>query len=982
MRSVRSHAKCRARIVIAFLLMMGLATNGAYFWLHFSTGQVRLKQLVTQPEASHDLSISRSASAESDQSAKSLASEAYLQLPLSFEANHGQADPAIKFISRGQGYRLFLTATEAALTLEKGRVKDERQKGDGLSPFALALSPPATLRITPVGANPVPQVEGLDALPGKSHYFTGNDPQQWCTDIPAYARVKYREVYPGVDLIYYGHQHQLEYDFILAPGADPGLIKLAFEGAEGMSIDANGELVLRVAGGKVRQPQPVVYQEVNGLRQNVDGHYVRTGRNEVGFELGAYDPNLKLVIDPVLSYSSYLGGSGFEHGNAIALDAAGNIYLAGGSGSSTLPVTNTAQPAFGGTFDAFVMKLNPAGNTVIYATYFGGSGGDSCFGLALDATGNIYLTGLTASTNFPTLNPIQSSYGGGSFDAYAAKLNASGALVYSTYLGGSGTDQSNGMVIDADGNAYITGITASANFPTASALQATYGGGSSDAFVCKINPSGSALVFSTFLGGSLGDVAGGIATDANRNVFVSGGTQSTNFPIASQLQASLRGTSDAFVSKFNAAGSALLYSTYLGGSGVDTQGFPGNPLLVDSEGNAYLTGRTSSSDFPTVNALQPAFGGGANDAFVAKLNASGSALVYSTYLGGTGSEGLSSDGNQVQDIALDAAGNIYLTGTTSSTNFPTASAVQSASGGGFDSFVTKLNASGSAIVYSTYLGGGGNDDGLCLAVDAIGNAYLSGRTLSNNFPLTNAMQSTHGGGGYDAFIVRLGADAVTVSAASYSGAAITSKAIVSAFGTSLATSIAAAASIPLPTTLAGTTVKIRDSAGTERSAPLFFVSAGQINYQIPEGTATGPASVIVTSSDGRISSAVVPIAQAAPSIFTFNQGGSGPAVAVDALTGTLAPFAATRAGGEPNILSVFGTGLGADATDTGGNVSASVQATIDGSAVSILYAGPAPGFVGLNQWNVVLPAGISSGTHTLVMRRNGVASNTVTIAIR
>ena len=452
--------------------------------------------------------------------------------------------------------------------------------------------------------------------------------------------------------------------------------------------------------------------------------------------------------------------------------------------------------------------------------------------------------------------------------------------------------------------------------------------------------------------------------------------------MANALQQTIGGGGDVFVSKLNPSGASLVYSTYLGGSTDDGQGFPGNPLAVDAAGNVYLTGATNSRNFPLANPLQANFGGGTLDAFVTKLNAAGSALVYSTYLGGSGNENLTADGFLVGDIAVDAAGQAYVTGTTTSTNFPTANAVQATFGGVFDAFVTKLDASGSAIVYSTYFGGGSNDNALSIAVDPTGNAYVSGRTLSTNLQTANALQSSFGGGDHDAFIVKLGADAVTASAASFSTTAIAGKAIVAAFGPNLATGTSSATALPLPTTLAGTTVKIRDSTGAERLAPLFFVSPGQINYQIPEGTAAGPAAVTVTSGDGRLSSGVIQVLSSAPSLFTLNQSGAGPAAAVDALTGTLAPFSATRGGGEPNIISLFGTGLGSDATDTGGDVSASVQVRVDGNPATALYAGPAPGFVGLNQLNVMLPVGINSGTHTVIVSRNGVVSNTVTIAIR
>ncbi len=893
-------------------------------------------------------------------------------LPLSFEANLGQTNSSVRFLSRANGYQLFLTANEAVLRLRNRHSNRE----------AVAASQSSVLGMKLINASANPTIAGVDELPGKSNYLIGDDPKQWRTNVANYARVKYHNVYPGVDLIYYGNQSQLEYDFVLEPGADPRQIKLAFEGAEWMSIDAGGDLALGLKDGVVRQHKPVVYQDVDGARRIVEGRYVQTGEREIGFEIGEYDASRPLVIDPVLSYSSYLGGSGFDHGNAIAVDAAGNIYVAGGTGSANFTTANAAQSNFGGAFDCFIAKLNPTGSALIYSTYLGGSGGDACLGMALDSSGNVYLTGLSSSPNFPTVNPAQPNFGGGASDAFVAKLNANGSsLAYSTYLGGSGSDIGNGLVVDANGAAYVIGDTSSTDFPTKNALQQTYGGGGGDGFVVKAQPDGAALVYSTFLGGGAVDQGFGIAVDASGDAYVSGVTTSPNFPLANALQQNPGGGSDLFVAKLNASGAGLVYPTYLGGSAGDAQGVPGNPIAVDAAGAVYLTGFTTSRNFPTANPLQAGFGGGEGDAFVTKINANGSALVYSTYLGGSGRENVTTpDLFLVQDIAVDAAGQAYVTGTTGSNNFPTANAVQSSFGGGaLDAFVAKLSAGGSSAIYSTYLGGAGADTGLCIAVDAVGSAWISGRTLSTNFQMVNALQASFGGGDHDAFIVKLAADAVTVSAASFSGSAITGKAIVAAFGPNLATATAVASSVPLPTTLAGTSVKIRDSAGTERAAPLFFVSAGQVNYQIPDGTTVGPVSVAVTSGDGRVSSAVIQVVTAAPSIFTANASGSGAAAAVDAFTGAIGPFNAKRANGEPNIISIFGTGLGADATDVDGSVN--VEAKIDGQVVTVLYAGRAPGLVGLNQFNVVFPATISPGIHTLTISRNGVVSNMVTIAI-
>jgi len=686
---------------------------------------------------------------------KSAIEVSYARLPLSFEANQGQTDEQVKFVSRGSGYTLFLTGTEAVLALNQpqpappksGRTQRdapmERWRPAGLGGFSQLLTPPgagkmpalhtqegATLRLKLIGANPKPEVRGVEELPGKSNYFIGNDPSKWRTNVPNYAKVEYRDVYRGINLVHYGNGGQLEHDFVVSPGADPSVIRFAIEGADKMELDAQGDLVLHAGGGEARLRKPVVFQQVDGGRQEVRGGYVvrpgsqsairdlsrrsREPQSEIAFQVGSYDPTRPLVIDPVLVYSTY-----FTAGQAIAVDSSGNAYVCGGD---------------------TVKKINPDGSALVYSTVIGGA---SCGGIAVDGAGSAYVTGYTTSTNFPTVSPLQDTYGG-AYDAFVAKLNAAGsALVYSTYLGGSDEDHGRSIAVDSSGNAYVTGQTSSTNFPTVGSLQAA-NSGNSDAFVAKLNAAGSALVYSTYLGGSSSDWGTGIAGDSSGNVYITGYTYSTNFPTASPLQATKVGfDNDAFVAKLNAAGSALVYSTYLGGNGSDfAQG-----IAVDGAGNAYVTGLTGSTNFPAVGPLQATNSGGL-DAFVAKLNAAGSALVYSTYLGGSGEDG-------GYRIAVDASGNVYITGYTYSPNFPTASALQATMRGNSDAFVAKLDAAGSALVYSTYLGGSSYDYGYGIAVDASGSAYVTGNTSSANFPTVSPLQAS--GGWFVAKIAEAGA---------------------------------------------------------------------------------------------------------------------------------------------------------------------------------------------------------------------------------
>ncbi|MET0648839.1 MAG: SBBP repeat-containing protein [Pyrinomonadaceae bacterium] len=708
------------------------------------------------------------------------ARETYGRIPLSFEANRGQTDASVNFLARGAGYALFLKPTEAIFVLQNSAsgARDEDRAEHSLT----TDTPPKTdapqskadprraprdvqskvLRMRLVGADAAAEAEGADELAGKTNYFVGDDPTQWRTEVPTFGRVRYAEVYPGVDVVYYGNQRQLEYDFRIAPGRDPRTVNLKFDGADKVEVDERGDLLLTLGETVVRQPKPFVYQEVAGARREVEAGYAVERDGRVGFSVGEYDASLPLVIDPVLVYSTYLGGSGGDQGWGVAVDSAGNAYLAGFTTSTNFPTANALQAANGGFQDAFVTKLNAAGTALVYSTYLGGSGGDQARGIAIDSSGNAYVTGFTGSTNFPTANPFQAAQGAGnSQDAFVTKLNAAGtALVYSSYLGGDGAlEFGEGIAVDSAGNAYLTGVTNSTNFPTANPIQAALAGGG-DVYLTKLNAAGNALVYSTYLGGSDFEIAEGIAIDSSGNVVVTGDTRSTNYPTANAVQAANGGGQDAFVTKVNAAGNALLHSTYLGGTADDQ----GESVAVDSAGNAYVTGTTNSTNFPTANAFQPANGGvgATQDAFVTKLNAAGTAFVYSTYLGGTG-------GEVGHGIAVDSAGNAYVTGGSgSNSTFPTANAIQCTRAGGADVFVTKLNAAGNALAYSTYIGGSDNSTtielGRSIAVDSAGNAYVAGGTNSTDFPTVNPIQSAYAGSDFglagDAFAFKL-SDATT-----------------------------------------------------------------------------------------------------------------------------------------------------------------------------------------------------------------------------
>jgi hypothetical protein len=700
------------------------------------------------------LAPSRSASYEPVTTSNPRLLDSYGKLPLSFEANQGQSDGRVKFLSRGSGYTVFLTDREAVLA------------------FRRSSRDTAVLRLKLVGARTAINVSGLEELPGKSNYFIGNDGANWHTNVPTYAKVRYQQAYPGIDLFYYGHQTQLEYDFVVAPGANPRAIQLRMDGAQKMRIDANGDLVLQAGEHAVQQAgegpeqqagdaevrfhKPSVYQQAasESPRQVVEGRYVLKGAHEVGFEVAAYDMTKPLIIDPVLTYSTYIiGASGYDgpYGIGIAADRAGNAYLTGVTLSTNFPTANALQPTLDGRSDAFVAKLNPAGSMLLYSTYLGGSGDEYGYGIAVDSGGNTYVTGRTGSTNFPTANAVQPNYSGGLTDAFVAAISPTGStLLYSTFLGGSDNDEGHGIAVDSAGNAYVTGWTRSMDFTTASALQTTYNGGI-DAFVAKFSPTGSTLLYSTYLGGGGLDIATGVAVDGAGKAYVTGYTRSTDFPTVNALQPTNNGgqwatrypwsNTNPFVAAVDPTGQTLIYSTYLGSSGWD-EAFA---IAVDSAGNACITGVTYSFDFPTTaNALQPTTIGSL-DAFVAKLDPTGSTLLYSTYLGG-GSD------DEAHGIAVDSAGNVYVTGWTWSADFPTANPVQPSKRGDYDAFVAKLNPTGSTLLFSTYLGGSAWDEAFAIAVDGARNTYVTGWTLSTDFPLANPLQPSPA----SAFVSKIG----------------------------------------------------------------------------------------------------------------------------------------------------------------------------------------------------------------------------------
>lgn len=729
---------------------------------------------------------------------EAVARAAYVKLPLRFEPNRGQADRAVKFVSRGAGYSLFLTRSEAVLSLSG---PPSREAGS-----ASRTQAPAVVRMRPVGANPRPRMTATERLAGQSNYVAGNDPGKWRTGVPGFANVRYREVYPGVDLVYHGARGKLEYDFVVAPGADPKAIAVAFKGAERMSLDARGGLTLRTAQGSVRQEKPFLYQRVDGVKRRVAGSFQLEGTDRVGFRIGAYDRKRELVIDPTISYSTFLGGSGADSSGAIAVDGAGSAYVTGVTSSSDFPTRDAAQSGYGGARDAFVTKLTPDGKGLVYSTYLGGGGGEGVLGsgtfakffegghsVAVDASGSAYVTGATDSLNFPTKsadpdpakgpyqptlrdttpliqrNALSSGKTEDFVDAFVAKLGPTGALAYSTYIGGNGYDAGLGIAVDASGTAYVTGeqkpvspcstaceARPKLEFPTTTGAQKTTGG---EGFMTKLNPHGSGLSYSTLLN----PTGAAIAVDGSGAAYLTGSAHPLLTPVATTAgahQPTAAGGGDAFVTILEpdavAGDSDLLYSSYLGGSGSDA----GTGIAVDSSRGVYLTGRTDSADFPTKDPAQGSRAG-RRDAFVTKLEpdavAGDSDLVYSTYLGGGG------DDEQGSAIAVNASKTAYVTGHTSSDDFPIKDPVQAFSGGEGDAFLAKLSADG-GLAYSSFLGGDRRDEGRSVAVDASGVAHVAGQTDGGSFPTTTGAWQASGAGFSEAFVAKVApTDAPTVA---------------------------------------------------------------------------------------------------------------------------------------------------------------------------------------------------------------------------
>jgi len=671
--------------------------------------------------------------------------------PLAFVENQGQTDARVRFYAQGLRAMFHVTSDEVRMSLIQ-HVGPSHTRG-------------VVLGLQFLGSNPEVAIEGNRRTTGVFNYLHGNDPAGWHTSVPSYGEIVYRDLWPAIDLKLRDEHGSLKYEFVVRPGGKISDIRMAYTGNKTLSLAADGTMQVGTALGVLRDSAPVTYQDIAGERGAVASRYAMQGKRGFGFVVtGAYDHTRALIIDPGLQYSTFLGGNSDDYATAIAVDASGNTYIVGTTQSPDFPTTAGAfdrTGAAGNSLEAFVTKLNPTGSALVYSTFLGGSNFEWGRGLAVDAAGNVYVAGQTKSSDFPTTGgAFDRTFnvdncprcGIDQYDGFVTKLNASGsALVYSTFLGGFDIDDAIGIAVDVTGSAYVVGETGSSNFPTTAGAFAQTRSGEYDAFLTKLNPSGSALVFSTYLGGDLVDFARRVAVDGAGSAYVLGTTRSTTFPTtAGAFDTTPNGEFDVFVTKFNAAGSALVYSTLLGGASSDGPG----DLVIDGTGAVIVTGGTSSANFPiTAGTFQTVLRGG-GDAFVTKLNPTGSALVYSTFFGG-------SDFDDASGLAVDSAGNTYIAGGTSSVDLPvTAGAVDATLNGGRDAMVASLDANGATLRYASYLGGLNLDQATSLARDGNGALYIAGQTMSSDFPTTvGAFDRIFNGNSDvfwgDAFIVKL-----------------------------------------------------------------------------------------------------------------------------------------------------------------------------------------------------------------------------------
>ncbi len=824
------------------------------------------------------------------------------ELPQYFVQNRGQARPGIRYSLEGAGWRatfldreIRFSSGSSAVTLEFGGREDST-------------------------------VEAYRPLPGRVNYYIGNDARQWHSNVPTFGELAYREVYPGIDIEYAASAQNLKSQFIVSPGADPSEIQLHYRGATSLQIDAAGDLIVATGAGEIHEKRPIAWQSDS---TQVTASFYLSSADTVGFRLGEYNRSLPLTIDPVITYSTFFGGTGFSTVQAIAVGSAGNAYIAGWTETRDLAVPGTPTGPSAGSVDVFVAKLNSSGTGIVYCTYIGGNGDDRAFGIALDSAGNPVITGATHSTNWPIYNPFQGILGG-SQNAFVSGLDSTGAINFSTYLGGNGADTGKAIAVDSSGNRYITGSTTSTNFPVRTPYQVTKKGGM-DAFVTKLSPAG-AIVYSTYFGGTADDLANGIAVDSVGQATITGGSFSTNLPVLNAVQTGNRGGQDAFVTKFSASGTTLVYSTYFGGSSGDISGPEmGNGVALDSLGTAFITGVTSSVDFPLLNPSQGVYGGGTTDAFVAEFS-TGGALLASTYLGGNSYDWASS--------IVVAAGQPRVAGYTYSTDFPLINPTQALFSGQYDGFVSYIAMPGAGLVFSTYLGGTKSDGILAMAADSGNNMYVAGSTQSSDFPVLNAFHSNLAGS-LSGFVTKLSECTYSLNTSSVS---------VPAGGGSGAVGVTpnpAGCAVTAFSGLNWVTVSVAGSTAT------YSASANPGSQPRSGGFTVAGQSVSISQAGGTCSYTLNPTSVSIPA-----GGGSGSIAVTPNLAGC-AVMATSNVGWAS--VSVSGNTVQYSVPSTTTSLTQSGTLTISGLAVPISQAGGVCSFL-LSQVSLNLPPAGGSGT--------------------
>ncbi|MFB3776442.1 MAG: SBBP repeat-containing protein [Bryobacteraceae bacterium] len=903
-------------------------------------------------------------------------------LPLVFEPNQGQAAGDARFIGRNGRLTLrFLPSRVEFLSKDTSHL----------------------LRMRLEGGDPRVRMEGMKRLQGLSFYYRGSNPKRWLTNIPNFALVRYRDAYPGVDMVFYGNGGQLEYDLVVAPGADVGAVRLRFDGAKKLALESSGDLRIDTPFGILWQKKPLIYQESGGVRRKVTGGYVIDG-SRVRFAVEDYDRDERLVIDPTIIYATYFGGSGNDSPAGLGADAVGNVYFAGNTASADYPADprGPTNAPHGGA-DTFVTKMDPTGKTILYSVILGGDKDDKARAISVDPSGNAYITGYTHSVDYPVKNAYQASYNGDDDTVFVTKLDPAGSIVYSTFFGGSSWEYGDAIVADVKGNAYVAGHTWwSKDFPiTVGDLTSSHGWG--EAFVAGFDPTGN-LLFSALIGGNDADDPAAITMDSSGMLYVAGETYSTNLSttpgaIQSSCNRCRSPSGDAWIAKINPLASRadfILALTYLGGSGYDFA----TAIQADSSGNVYVAGTTHSTDFPvTAGAYQTQNGGLSEDAWIAKLDSKLTRKLYSTYVGWSAAEGASG-------LAVDADGSAWIAGYTGTRVLTPAGlgtrsdTLQPEHGGGSeDAFLFQLNPAGTAALYFTYLGGRGEDSAMDLTSDSAGNFYLLLRTDSANMPyVQQALQPTPAGG-VDIYLLKVVlSPQISVggfcNAASYECGKVAAGEILAVFGSGFGSS----SLVPLQVVNDRLTTSLGDTKiffdGT--AAPMIYVLGGSssvLSCVVPYGVAGKSSTRVQVEYKGQKGNTVtVPVVAAAPGVFSMNQSGTGPGAILNSPDYSVNSASSPAPAG--GYIMVFATGEGKTDVGLDGQIVPLYgpyprpilwpwTATVGGRNAAVVWAGSAPqSIAGLFQINIQIPAALPPGVYEVVISAGGFSSQPgLTVAV-